>query len=258
MVLAALQARASQLLRGLKAAHADPFGLPTHLPLLAFGGGEAALRRWVLASDQVHGGLSESTLATASANSAVWSGHTALELAHKPKAGIGAQKKAARTGWCAIRTDVGDEGWELDDFHGLALRFRPDHRRYVLNLRCDSVLGDARIDDLYQAWLPEISRAGHTASGGGGGGEDGLAEVRIPWGAFQLTWHGYVQDHQPAMNLARVTHVGLLVADRSGGAFEAELGSLAAYRYADDELNEPAVRGALELNEMQGYNDIRS
>ena len=28
--------------------------------------------------------------------------------------------------------------------------------------------------------------------------------------------------------------------------------------YADDELNEPAVRGALELNEMQGYNDIRS
>ena len=63
------------------------------------------------------------------------------------------------------------------------LRCRPDERRYALNIRCASLLGDCRHDDLYQAWLPRPEDVkGFDSS------DDGLVDMVAP--RLEPTWPG--------------------------------------------------------------------
>lgn len=244
------------------------FDLNSSQMLLQMGGGEGVLANWELASDNEHHGSSFSTLTPASGESALWSGATSLELS-LPPGPHGAmeahrqrdQKKPEpkKTGWCAMRRDIEAEGWELMDFDGLCLRARPDGRRYVVNLRFAGLLGDSRKDDLYQAVLPPVgdAAAGTSRSFPWASGvvpdENGWIAYRIPWGAFQLTWRGYLQQTSPTMNLERFTHVGLLLADGARGEFAIELANLSAFRYHPDEMQETHVQNGMFLNEVGGY-----
>ena len=87
-----------------------------------------------------------------------------------------------------------------------------------------------------------------------------LLDVRVPWGAFTLTWRGYVQSERPqAMHLARVNSVGLLLADKAAGDFGIELARLSAFRFQEgEERRDDHVAKCLELNERAGYEDAMS
>ena len=85
--------------------------------------------------------------------------------------------------------------------------------------------------------------------------EAGWVNYRVPFGAMRLTHRGRVERLQTAMNLTRITHVGLLMADGGSGEFGLELESLSAFRYTEDEMHLPHVQQALELNRVIGYLD---
>jgi hypothetical protein len=280
----------------------------SHLTLLQFTADN--LSSWQLHSDNEMGGYSESTLQP-SADGIVWSGNTSRDMDPArqrlvPKSDQ--KKKASRVGFVAMRMDIRDKGhdaimsggypWTLTDFHGVCIRGRFDHRKYILNIRADNVLEELRPDDLYQALIhPYIpfarpvgedslneahpagpasmpsaasSDAGAAASAADGPGSAlasaeqlPLLDVRVPWSAFTLTWRGYIQaDSPPPMHLDRITHVGLLLSDPTAettGPFRLELNSLSAFRYDDHEMEfDPHVREAIRLNTELGYEDIRS
>ena len=122
-----------------------------------------------------------------------------------------------------------------------------------MNLRLLSVIGDERQDDLYQAALP-CSREGETPwAAGVVPDEDGWVSYRIPWGAFRLTWRGYVQPNSPTMHLDRFTHLGLLLADGQSGDFAIGLGEMFAFRYPEDEQFRRDVQAGIYLNDQAGY-----
>ena len=175
----------------------------------------------------------------------------------------------------------------------------PDDRKYVMNLRTAAVLDDCRLDDLYQVGIFPFLRhakpvamddtghldasdsslgltaaaaaeAGSVAETAGvdvastshqvvASGEAPLVDVRIPWGAFQLTWRGYLQfDRPPAMHLGKISHVGILLADApAAGPFSVELSSLSAFRYTEEEeRSEAYVREHLARNRDLGYEEF--
>ena len=127
--------------------------------LLKFGGSEEMLRRWELADDRVFGGLSEGAVSLGANDSVRFSGTTSLELDASAKQIKNAKgKSVTRTGWCAMQSDVLDEGWELEDADGLLLRVRHSgERSFFLNLRSEGILGEDRVD-LYQAEVPTPPR----------------------------------------------------------------------------------------------------
>ena len=240
----------SRVRSSLKSAALPEFwDLPPYQRLLGFGAG--SLQRWDVHSDREHGGFSDGALEAVSEESAAFRGSTSLVIDDAraeasthvaPEDGRGATK----TGWCAMRTAVSRERWELEDFHALRLRLRPDGRRYALNLQSEGILGDDidRGADLFQVHLPVPPTTGE------------WLELDLPFGLFQLTWRGYVQSAQYAVNRNRLTHVGLIVADGDEGPFSLEIGEIGAVRL-DQFSSDPRVRSALELNERMGYGDTR-
>ena len=70
-----------------------------------------------------------------------------------------------------------------------------------------------------------------------------------------MTWRGNVQGAlPPAMNLDRVTHVGLLLADGKEGPFCCEVESISAFRYDEHEQTHDSMAiEALRLNLERGY-----
>ena len=127
--------------------------------LIKFGGSEEMLRRWELADDRLFGGLSEGAVSLGSEESVRFSGATSLELHARAKQIKNDKgKTVTRTGFCAMQTDVLDEGWELEDADGLQLRVRHSgERSFFLNLRSEGILGEERVD-LYQAEIPTPPR----------------------------------------------------------------------------------------------------
>ena len=231
---------------GRAIANSSDLSVPSEQLLLRFGG---SMSRWALASDHALGGHSECALDEASSDeherdgALLFTGSTSLDLDDSRKSTERNEDNRAvsKTGWCAMQTEVAAEGWELEEFHGLMLRVRHSgERSFVLNLRSEGVLGGTERYDLYQAHLPPPVRPGEWCT------------LRIPFGAFQLTWRGYVQQFQPAINRNRLSHLGLLVADEAAGHFAIELGSLAAFR-VDAASNEPWVQDVIALNELKGY-----
>jgi hypothetical protein len=263
-LLTRLRAAGAKALSDLRHAHDTQLSEPVSLlPLLEFAA-EPALARWRLATDADYGGFSECRLSPGSSSSSLlWSGHTRVGADSERQSEVVNDKGrvASNTGFCGMRVRVEEEGWRLHDFHGLQVRMRPDARHYILNVRADSVLGDSRLDDLYQAPLRPYIAASVAAARGADLGSAAMADVRVPWGAFTLTWRGYLQgDRPPPMNLDRITHMGFLV--RTGEAdapFECEFERISAFRYSEHEMiHDPHARAALALNAELGYDDIVS
>ena len=150
---------------------------------------------------------------------------------------------ATKTGWCAMRTASPTLG--LEDFHALRLRLRPDGHRYALNLQARG--SSATISTA----VPTSSRSTCPCRRRRASGSARPAVRPLP-----LTWRGYVQSAQYAVNRNRLTHVGLIVADGDEGPFSLEIGEIGAVRL-DQFSSDPRVRSALELNERMGYGDTR-
>ena len=249
---------------------------PTRLPLLSFEAEKLA--RWQLQTDAPIGGFSEGTLDTIGdspgSRRALWSGRTSLEVDRLVQQQFGKSDQkavASKVGFVAMMQQLQEGQWELTEFHGLCLRCRPrDARNYVLTVRATGTLGDHRTEDLYQTLLqPFVAHAVPTdvtdhedadsvaRPVGGDGADEPLLDVRVPWGAFTLTWRGYVQgERPPAMHLDRINSVGLLLADKTAGEFCIELGGLSAFRYEEgEEARDEHVRRCLELNAQRGYDE---
>ena len=284
--------RLARLVAKLRPAPFDP--PPTRLPLLNFSADK--LDSWQLQTDAPIGGFSEAALSPLPGveGRALWSGVTSLDadrLVQQKYRRSDQKAVASKVGFAAMMLPVEEEHWALYDYHGLCLTCRPrDARNYVLTVRAAGSLGDHRTEDLYQTLLqpfvthakPAATTEGQdadddhaaqvaaaTATGGGDGGSslkqsDGptgpLLDVRVPWGAFTLTWRGYVQSPRPpAMHLENMNTVGLLLADKTAGDFGIELAGLSAFRYEDGEdSRDEHVRKCLELNLEAGYEDAVS
>ena len=256
-------ARLRAALADVAQAHATQLSpLPLRAKLLSFAE-ERDLARWIITSDKCIGGFSEATLCRASASAASFRGATKLKSDPSRQALYMSDqgKQASKTGFCAIRTTVSCESWPtLYDFHGVCIRMRPDRRSYIVNIRAETVLGDERMDDLYQAATgPFVAHAMATAAAEKGarqGGErQAMIDIRVPWGAFSLSWRGHVQGPRPpAMNLQKITHIGLLIADGKDGEFHCDFESISAFRYNEEEMyRDPFVMDAMELNVDRGY-----
>lgn len=258
-MLTRLRAAAAQARKTLLEA---PFALdaptPSRLPLIGFGA--ADLPRWRTQSDTSIGGFSECALEPMDDATAVWSGSLALETDAERQAGARKSdqgKTATKTGFVGMRASIAEAApGGLHDYHGLCLRVRPDARGYIVNVRADGILEDLRTDDLYQALLqPFVPHARHVADRESP--EDDFIDVRIPWGAFTLTWRGYVQgETPPAMNLNKITHVGFLLSDKLESPFRIDLAGVSAFRYDEREMmQDQHVIDAVRLNEAAGYDE---
>ena len=260
--MSTLLSRARKLLDDAVHAHATQLEPPPAKASLLHFAGETSLARWRLATDTDVGGLSVCHLEAHTAKSALWRGQTRLaadeERQRSQRNDQG--REASKTGFCAIRASVEAAALSLNDFHGLCIRMRPDERHYVLNVRAETILSDARTDDLYQASLHPFLRFALSVDDSQEGGTSPMMDVRVPWGAFTLTWRGYLQGARPpAMNLNRITHLGFLLADAREGEFACELQEISAFRYDEHELiHNPHAREALRLNEERGYEDCHS
>lgn len=246
--------------------------LQEHLTLLSFQS-ESDLEQWAVASDQVHHGSSNSELSLVSDQSVRWSGRTSKELS-LPAGPKGAMEAHAmrgtmgplpvKSGWCAMRRNVEGTHWDLNEFEGLRLKVRSDERRYFINIRTGGIFEDCRTDDMYQAVLPMLPTEENRHSleketpwaAGELPDEDGWIERRIPWGSFQLTWRGYLQPLNPPMNLASITHFGILIADGQDGEFSLELAEVSAFRYRKDEIHLKHAQHGRFLNSKAGYEHI--
>ena len=112
------------------------FGMKESETLIRFDG-KSALEEWQVFGDSEHYGSSRSTLKQASETTALWSGTTSLmlDLPPGPQGAMEAhklrdqpqQRKASKTGWCAVR--LGIDGWELAHFDGICMRVRTDNKR---------------------------------------------------------------------------------------------------------------------------------
>ena len=269
---------------------------PNIVPLFNFSD-HWVRERLVMQDDRAIGGFSEHQIEP-SEGGITWSGLTSHEVDKSRQRAVpksDQKKNASNVGFVAWRADVEDLEWELSDCEGLQLRGRfCSKRKYVINIRNNTLLDEYRTDDLYQAfihpYLPyalhveleeDLPRGGNAVEGGNGqvagaaaaaadsAGANAdaaelppLVDVRIPWGAFMLTWHGYIQKEiSPPMHLDYITHIGLLLADGedNSGPFRLELESLSGFNYDDHEsVHDDHVRESLALNEKMGYADIHS
>uniref|UniRef100_A0A7S0LVG7 NADH:ubiquinone oxidoreductase intermediate-associated protein 30 domain-containing protein n=1 Tax=Coccolithus braarudii TaxID=221442 RepID=A0A7S0LVG7_9EUKA len=219
----------------------DPFALTSEATLISFRGGHSALKRWQLHSDAEHGGQSHCALTAPTDTSAMFSGHTSLEMdAGRAATSPMHKKPASKTGWCAMQTRVPEDEWDLKDFHGIRLTLRTDARHYVLNLRTAGLL-DGMDQDVFQAHIPPCPLKGE------------WAQLRIPFAAFSVTWRGYMQGAQRSMNLEAISSVGVLIADRKHGDFNLEVDEISAFRFGDEEVQDPLVARLLRQNEELGY-----
>ncbi|KAI9783731.1 MAG: hypothetical protein M1835_003755 [Candelina submexicana] len=158
-------------------------------------------------SDADIGGFSRVSLEHISATAttpphARFSGNISIELpSNRPQ--------VHRTGYAAWRsidrgfTLFGKSLWDIDPYTYLALRFRSDGRKYLVNVQTDSIVPT----DLHQHRL-YAQRPGEWET------------VLINWNEFVRTNHGAVVEPQSEMLRQKVRTVGIGLIDRVPGDFE--------------------------------------
>jgi NADH dehydrogenase [ubiquinone] 1 alpha subcomplex assembly factor 1 len=151
-------------------------------------------QRWQVVNDTVMGGRSSSTVEVAG-GVMVFSGTVSLEK---------------RGGFASVGT--APEHHDLSGHDGVAIRVRGDGKRYALTLRTDAFLEGV----LYQQ--PFETRAGEPMV------------FKLPFVDFVPTYHGQRLAGAPALSPAKITSLGLLIADQQEGEFRLEVEWIKAYR----------------------------
>jgi NADH dehydrogenase [ubiquinone] 1 alpha subcomplex assembly factor 1 len=169
------------------------------------------LSQWVCTSDKTIGGSSSASLEWISPDTARFSGY--LSLAKGPD--------VLRSGYCALRTKTlapssvlaMTQHYDLTEFDSLDLVVRGDGRTYIVNIQTEGL----QLNDMYQCFV--YTRGGPE-----------WQRIRLPFQDFLLTHLGFVQNIQKTFSKARVTHFGLLLADRLDGPFCLDIRSISAHR----------------------------
>jgi len=112
-------------------------------------------------------------------------------------------KNIERSGFACLQTPKTVRPLDLNYYTGLELRLKTDGRLYVLQMKTDTRIED----ELYQAILPKIPS------------KDKWYTVYVPFSEFLLTWRGYADQHQVGMELKKVRHFAILMAERKAGPF---------------------------------------
>jgi len=146
-----------------------------------------AILDWGPVDDVVMGGVSRSTMRPDLASHAVFEGVVSLER---------------NGGFASVRSRPRPLG--VEGAVACVLDVRGDGKRYKLNLRTDNLYDGVN----YQ--LPFDAPAGVWAT------------VRLDLASFAATFRGRVVD-APPLDPARLTQVGLVIADRQAGPFRLEV-----------------------------------
>ncbi len=152
---------------------------------------DAAVAGWSAIDDRVMGGVSSSRLRHDVAGHAVFEGVVSLER---------------NGGFASVRSrpqDLGVPGGEA-----FLLQVCGDDQRYKLNLRCDAAQDGVN----YQATFQPPAGV--------------WTEVRLPLGAFSATWRGRSVPDAAPLDPARLSQLGLVIADGQAGPFALALRSV--------------------------------
>jgi len=184
---------------------ATPLSKPKPAVIANFADPEQ-VHSWRHASDVVIGGLSRCSLAHHKDPDGCREGYT--EFAGTLSTATPAGTDLVRSGYCSMRSLAttpslfGDTYYDLTNMSGLEINLRGDGRTYIANIKTDGM----QQEDIFQAFI--YTRGGPL-----------WQKVQIPFSDFLLTHAGYVQNEQSHMDIARIEHVGILLADRVDGPF---------------------------------------
>lgn len=155
------------------------------------------IETWRTVNDDVMGGISQSRLHATENGTALFTGFVSLEN---------------NGGFASARTSVGEV--DLTDYDGLAVRVRGDGKSYRVRLRTDD-----RFDGIaYQASFET--------------GDESWQVVEIPFANFKPTYRGRTARGAPLLNIANISQVGFMIADKQKGTFRLEIAWIRAYKTA--------------------------
>jgi len=112
-------------------------------------------------------------------------------------------KNIERSGFACLQSPKTVRPLDLNYCTGLEIRVKTDGRLYVLQMKTDTRIED----EIYQAILPSIPS------------KDKWYIAYVPFSDFLLTWRGYADQHQVGMELKKVRHFAILMAERKAGPF---------------------------------------
>jgi len=155
-----------------------------------------ASRSWSSVDDVVMGGNSESKIGSTAEGTAVFSGIVVLEGG----------------GFASVRADL-EPPRDLSGSDGVALVVRGDGKRYAVTLR----------DDQHETDFPAYRASFGTQAGG-------WETVMLPTQEFEPFFRGQELEEAPPLNLAAISAINLLIAERQGGEFRLEVERMFVYR----------------------------
>jgi NADH dehydrogenase [ubiquinone] 1 alpha subcomplex assembly factor 1 len=164
---------------------------------------------WRNVDDSVMGGVSSSRMRVED-NAAVFEGELSLEN---------------NGGFASVRSDLLEQ--DLEGFQGVRLRVKGDGQKYQLRIRVGQALDGARHQMTFKTK------------------KDEWMEVDLPFSNFFAAYRGRQLPDHPPIDAAKITTMGLLIADKQEGNFRLEIDWLQGYR----------VVGATESSEVS--NEVR-
>jgi monofunctional biosynthetic peptidoglycan transglycosylase len=150
---------------------------------------------WRAINDGVMGGLSRSDIRQTDRGTGVFSGVLSLEN---------------NGGFASVRTRARRP--DLSAFDGVEMRVLGDGRTYQLRFRTDD-----RFDGI--AYRVHFDTA-----------DGNWVVVRIPFDRFEPTFRGRMVRDAPKLDTSRILQVGLMIADKTPGAFSLEIDFIRAWK----------------------------
>lgn len=155
---------------------------------------EVDVEAWYAINDGVMGGLSTGSMSRTGSGAVVFEGRVSLDN---------------NGGFASVRSRPREK--DLSAYDGIRVRVRGDGNRYKINLKTDASFDGL----LYRvAFDTEAGR---------------WQTVDIPFGEFEPTYRGRVIDGAPALDLTKVTSLGLMISDKQAGPFALEVRWIAAF-----------------------------
>ncbi len=156
----------------------------------------ASFKSWQAVDDRVMGGMSEGRLQPGAKGTALFAGTLSLEN---------------NGGFCTVSSRRKNKTSDLSGFQGIAVRLKGDGKKYKFTIKADTRF----IGFAYQYDFSTIP------------GE--WVILRAPFKEFVARFRGMPKPDAPALNSAKITSFGFLIADRQAGPFALEVEWLKAY-----------------------------
>ncbi|ORY61331.1 CIA30 family protein [Pseudomassariella vexata] len=162
---------------------------------------------WTSSDDRVRGGKSQSYLDCSSITTALFHGN--LDITALGGAGFASQRTATT------------QSWNLTDYHGLSIHTgKSDGKKYTLTLKDETLpkRPDGREQSTVSWEYDFVPNCNH-------------GELFVPWDDFKPTYRGRPKADAPALDLANVRRISLMMRSFFGsqhGEFRLEIDCIAA------------------------------